>query len=175
MRNRYPSGCTTWYMVQMGETMPSAPSPSHHFLIGGITHYQMGGLRHCFTHRVVIPESPRGVVIESEEFTEQNNERNNHCWLVGQGHPSEKYESIGMIIATQYFWENNPDGNQTTNQTGLVQGNVDSKPQSQKVHPKNWAKSLAIFAPGLEISTNRHGFRMLRVFKESQNSPPRSP
>ena len=28
------------------------------------------------------------------------------CWVVGQGQPSEKYESIGMIIETQYFWEN---------------------------------------------------------------------
>ena len=24
-------------------------------------------------------------------------------WLVGQGHPSEKYESIGMMTATQYL------------------------------------------------------------------------
>ena len=37
-------------------------------------------------------------------------------WLVGQDHPSEKYESIGMIRSSQYFWENKIDGNQTTNQ-----------------------------------------------------------
>ena len=35
-------------------------------------------------------------------------------WL---GHPSEKYESIGMIRNSQYFWENKIDGNQTTNQS----------------------------------------------------------
>ena len=38
-------------------------------------------------------------------------------WLVGQGHPSEKWwsSSIGMIIATQYMGKIT-NGNQTTNQ-----------------------------------------------------------
>ena len=37
-------------------------------------------------------------------------------WLVGQGHPSEKWwsSSIGMMTATQDSWENKIDGNQTT-------------------------------------------------------------
>ena len=34
-------------------------------------------------------------------------------WL---GHPSEKYERQLGWLATQYFWENKIDGNQTTNQ-----------------------------------------------------------
>ena len=34
--------------------------------------------------------------------------------LVGGLNPSEKYESIGMIIPN--IWENKIDGNQTTNQ-----------------------------------------------------------
>ena len=36
-------------------------------------------------------------------------------WLVGQGHPSEKWwsSSIGMMTATQYFWENAKNANQS--------------------------------------------------------------
>ena len=42
-------------------------------------------------------------------------------WLVGQGkNPSEKDEWVKVNwddeLATQYFWENEIDGNQTTNQ-----------------------------------------------------------
>ena len=36
-----------------------------------------------------------------------------------RGHPSEKYDSIGMIRNSQYFWENK-NGNQTTNQHMII-------------------------------------------------------
>ena len=38
-------------------------------------------------------------------------------WL---GHPSEKYEFVNWDDDSQYFWENNPNGNQTTNQLYIV-------------------------------------------------------
>ena len=41
----------------------------------------------------------------------------NHNWLVGPGHPSEKYERQLGWWDSQYFWENAKNGNQTTNQT----------------------------------------------------------
>ena len=40
-------------------------------------------------------------------------------WLVVFRHPSEKYESIGMMIETQYFWEKKIDGNQTNQPANL--------------------------------------------------------
>ena len=45
-------------------------------------------------------------------------------WLVGQGHPSEKYEFVNWDDEIPNIWENKIHGNQTTNQqyVGLVNG-----------------------------------------------------
>ena len=42
----------------------------------------------------------------------------NPTWLVVFRHPSEKYEFVNWdyLTLTQQKWENNIDGNQTTNQ-----------------------------------------------------------
>ena len=40
---------------------------------------------------------------------------NHNCWLVGQGHPSEKYEFVNWDDEIPNIWENKIDGNQTTN------------------------------------------------------------
>ena len=64
------------------------------------------------------------------------------CLVGGPVYPPqpEKWwtSSIGMRTATQYFWENKIDGNQTTNQMCFVQSQCSLEP----IHGNMWFKPL---------------------------------
>ena len=61
-------------------------------------------------------------------------------YLIGGLKPSEKYESQLGWLATQYFWENAKNGNQTTNQNGCNIGLVNLVLQTKLVG--GWATPL---------------------------------
>ena len=112
-----PQLCGSLPEINVGKTMPCAPSPRKiTIFIGGICtkHFQMGGLWHCFTHitqftpkhdehtlslawkdKVSLNDTPRwwktpGCQMHSEDL-------NAYYWLMVEPYPSEKWWSGSQL------------------------------------------------------------------------------
>ena len=70
------------------------------------------------THRANMRKTP---LVNASQKRGNLCKTNTRTLLVGGLNPSEKYESQLGWLATQYFWENSKNGNQTTNQITIPQ------------------------------------------------------